>query len=116
MLRKVVNFEQTAALWLLIMIMAVPGESGFAVSRMASLSPWQIEKRGYCSGASALICQSTSEVAQECVRSERSRASALKPRVAELYLSEASSDEGAEEVQEHEHFRTCRRVLKASVG
>ncbi len=33
-----------------------------------------------------------------------------------LILSKAWNDEGAEEDQEHENFRTCRRVLKASIG
>jgi uncharacterized protein YeeX (DUF496 family) len=38
-------------------------------------------------------------------------------RVLLIYnLSKTSSDEASEEVQEHEHFRTCRRVLKASMG
>jgi hypothetical protein len=43
---KVVNFEQTGALWRLIVIMAVPEESRFVVSVMVSLLPRQIEKRG----------------------------------------------------------------------
>jgi hypothetical protein len=61
--QKVFNFEQTGALWRLIVIMAVPEESRFAVSLMVSLLPRKIEKRGYCSVALALLCQSTSEVA-----------------------------------------------------
>jgi hypothetical protein len=44
--QKVVNFEQTGALWRLIVIMAVPEESRFAVSVMVPLLPRQIEKRG----------------------------------------------------------------------
>ena len=44
--RKVVNFEQTGALWRLIVIMAVPEESRFVVSLRVSLLPRQIEKRG----------------------------------------------------------------------
>ena len=44
--QKVVNFEQTGALWRLIVIMAVPEESRFAVFLMVALLPRQIEKRG----------------------------------------------------------------------
>jgi len=44
--RKVVNFEQTGALWRLIVIMAVPEWSRLVVSLIASLLPRQIEKRG----------------------------------------------------------------------
>jgi hypothetical protein len=69
--------------------MAVPEEIRFVVSLMASLLARQIEKRGYCSVALALLCQSTSEVVYERVRSERPRASALKPRLGHFYLSEA---------------------------
>ena len=61
--RKVVNFEQTGTLWRFIVIMAVPEEGEFVVSLMVSLLPRKIEKRGYCSVALALLCQSTSEVA-----------------------------------------------------
>jgi len=32
------------------------------------------------------------------------------------YFSEVSVNEGAEEVQEHEHFQIWRRVLKAETG
>ena len=46
----------------LYVIMAVPEEIRFVVSLMVSLLPRQIEKRGYCSVALALLCQSTSEV------------------------------------------------------
>ena len=44
------------------------------------------------------------------MRSERSRPTALHTPRAHVYLSEASSYEGAEEVQEHEQIWTCRRV------
>ncbi len=44
--QKVFNFEQTGALWRLIVIMAVPEESRLVVSLIASLLPRQIEKRG----------------------------------------------------------------------
>lgn len=60
--RNVVTFEQTGALWRLIVIMAVAEEIRFVVSLMVSLLSRQIEKRGYCSEALALLCQSTSEV------------------------------------------------------
>jgi hypothetical protein len=59
----VVNIEQTFALWLLMVIMAVPSESRFVVFLKVSLSRRPDEKRGYCSMTLALICQSTSEVA-----------------------------------------------------
>ena len=60
--RKVVNFEQTGALWRLIVIMAVPEESRFVVSLRVSLLPRQIEKEDYCSVPLALLCQSISDV------------------------------------------------------
>ena len=56
---------------------------------LASLLPEQAEKRGFCSVAFSLLGQSTSEVIGERVRSERPRASAFKPRLTHLYLSEA---------------------------
>jgi len=87
--RKVVTFGQTGALWRLIVIIAEPEEGRFVVSLMVSLLFRQIEKRGYCSVALALLCQSASEVVYERVRSERPRASAFKPRLGHLYLSEA---------------------------
>ena len=40
---KVFNFEQTGALWRLIVIVAVPEEGRFVVSVMVSLLPGQIE-------------------------------------------------------------------------
>ena len=44
--RKVFNFEQTGALWRLIVIMAVPEESRLVVPLIMSRLHWQIEKRG----------------------------------------------------------------------
>jgi hypothetical protein len=44
-LRKVFNFEQTGALWRLIVIMGVPEESRFEVSLIVSLSPRRTENR-----------------------------------------------------------------------
>jgi hypothetical protein len=87
--QEVVIFEQTGALWRLIVIIAVSEEGRFVVSLMVSLLSQPIEKRGYCSVARARLRQSASEVVHERVRSERPGASAFEPRLGHLYLSEA---------------------------
>ena len=61
-------------------------EDRFVVFLMVSLLSRQIEKRGGCSVALALLCQSGSEVVDGRVRIERLGASGFEPRPGHLCL------------------------------